>query len=187
MLILGLDIATTTGFAWYDTEASLAAIRPGSFKIGGEGFEHRAGEMGAAMVTMLRQQKPDFIVIEQPTRNVMQHRKQGSDLAGQHDEMTINAGTSLLLNQLTGAAAAIIRAYGIPFDVIASTTWRKQFLGFGTHKGWQRKDWKRATRERCQQLRINVTNDDQADAVGVAFAGAATQAFKMLQNQARAA
>lgn len=187
MLILSLDIATTTGFAWYDTDASLSAIRAGSFKIGGEDFEHRAGEMGAVMVKMLRQQKPDFIAIEQPTRNVMQHRKQGSDLAGQHDELTINAGTSLLLNQLTGAAAAIIHAYRIPFDVIAPTTWRKQFLGFGTHRGWTRKDWKRAARQRCQQLRINVTNDDQADAVGIAFAGAATQTFKMMLSQARAA
>lgn len=184
MLILGLDIATTTGFAWYDTEASLSAIKAGSFRIGGEGFEQRAGEMGAIMIRMMREQRPDFVAMEQPTRNVMQHRRQGHDLAGEHDELTINAGTSLLLNQLTGAAAAIIRGYRIPFDVIAPTSWRKQFLGFGKRPGWQRKDWKRAARDRCAQLKITVTNDDQADAVGIAFAGAGLQTFKMMQRAA---
>ncbi|MEC9244647.1 MAG: hypothetical protein VYB05_07745 [Pseudomonadota bacterium] len=180
-LILGLDIATTTGFAWYDTDASLSAVRPGSFKIEGECYEARAGEMGQSIIKMVKQTRPDFVVIERPARNVMQHRKKTNDFAGEHEEMTINAGTALLLNQLTGAASAIVRAYQIPFEIVAPETWRKQFLGFGRRPGWSRKDWKKAARDRCRQLRITVTNDDQADAVGLAFAGPSCQTFKIVQ------
>ncbi|HEV7253856.1 MAG TPA: hypothetical protein VGN97_12290 [Mesorhizobium sp.] len=175
-----------TGFAWYDTRAELSAIEAGSFRIGPGDYEQRAGEMGSILIRTIKPRRPDFVAIEQPVRNVMPQRKHVSDFAGERDDVTINAGTALLLNQLTGAAAAIIRAYSIPFEVIPPATWRKQFLGFGRRPGWVRKDWKRATRERCQQLRIHVTNDDQADAVGVAFAGSASQAFKMTERSAAA-
>jgi len=76
-LILGLDIATTTGFAWYDTDASLSAVRPGSFKIGGECYEARAGEMGQRIIKMVKQTRPDFVVIEQisSTARELEHLK----------------------------------------------------------------------------------------------------------------
>jgi Holliday junction resolvasome RuvABC endonuclease subunit len=90
-------------------------------------------------------------------------------------------------NQMVGALSAIVGAYQIPFETIAPVSWRKQFLGFGTRPGWQRKDWKKAVRDRCAHLKITVTNDDMADAAGIAFAGASMQTFKMMQNQARAA
>jgi len=183
-LILGLDIATVTGFAWYDTGKDLSAIEAGSFRIEGEGFEERAGIMGRKIVGLIRDRRPDFIGIERPTRNVVQHRKVRRDLVGQADDATtINAGTSMLLNQFTGAAVGVIAAYRVPYEAIAPETWRKQFLGFGRHAGWQRKDWKRAAREKCDQLRIQVSNDDAADAVGVAFAGASSQTFRWLTRE----
>lgn len=71
-------------------------------------------------------------------------------------------------------------------ETIAPVSWRKQFLGFGTRPGRQRKDWKKAVRDRCAQMRISITNDDVADAVGIAFAGAGCHSFKMLEARAAA-
>lgn len=193
MLILGLDIATTTGFAWYttppsnhvnDIRAALASIEPGSFKVVGETYEDRAADMGQRLIGLIKPRRPDLVVIEQPMRNVVQHRKQVRDFGGDHEEMTINAGTALLLNQLTGAAAAIVRAYNVPFLVMPSSTWRKAVYGFGTHKGWASKDWKKQARQKCAENNIVVTNDDMAEACWVAKAGETSASFKMMQRAA---
>ena len=107
----------------------------------------------------------------------------------QVEEQAVGSGLNAVIssNQMVGACSAIIGAYGIPFECIAPVSWRAQFLGFGRRPGWQRKDWKKAVRERCQQLKITVTNDDMADAVGVAFAAKACQTLKLLEARRAAA
>lgn len=193
MIILGLDIATLTGFAWYETpptnnmhdiRAALAAIEPGSFRVAGESYEDRAADMGQRLIGLIKPRRPNLVVIEQPMRNVVQHRKTVQDFGGEHEEMTINAGTALLLNQLTGAAVTIVRAYNVPYLVVPSSSWRKVVYGFGTHKGWASKDWKKHARQKCSEHGIVVTNDDMAEACWIAKSGEASAFFKM---QARAA
>lgn len=186
MLILGLDGAQNTGWALYDTTTSLAAIKAGVLKSIGDDYEHKAASLGFALVKLIKADRPDFIVIEmpirsQPARQVRKVKFMGEEQIEEASGSGLNAVISS--NQMVGALSAIIGAYQIPFETIAPVTWRKQFLGFGTHKGWQRKDWKKAVRDRCTQLKITVTNDDMADAVGIAFAGASTQTFKMMQQR----
>jgi Holliday junction resolvasome RuvABC endonuclease subunit len=198
-LLLGLDIATTTGFAWYqpadsqsmnEIKASLSSMEPGSFKVTGEEYEDRAADMSQHMIKLIKTRRPDLIIIEKPIRNVMQHRKTVHDMAGEREEMTINAGTALLLNQLTGCVMGIIRAYNVPYLVLPSSTWRKASYGFGTHKGWTSKDWKKYARTKCAENKIVVTNDDMAEACWIAKAGEFSRSFIMMQRarqQARAA
>lgn len=192
MLILGLDGAQNTGWALYDTAAgSLSSIKAGVIKAAGDDYEHKAASLGQGLVKLIREYRPDFIVIEMPIRSLPAARQvrrvkfMGEEQLEEAGGMGLNAVISS--NQMVGALSAIVGAFQIPFEMIAPVTWRKQFLGFGTRPGWTRKDWKKAVRERCGQLRITVTNDDMADAVGIAFAGAATQTFKMLEHKARAA
>lgn len=186
-LILGLDAAQHTGWALYDTSASLSSIRAGVLKAVGDDYEHKSAALGFAVMKLIKADRPDFIVMEmpirtQPGKQVRKVRFMGETQVEEAAGSGLNAVISS--NQMVGACAAIIGAYNIPFETLAPVTWRKSFLGFGTHKGWVRKDWKRAVRERCQQLKITVTNDDMADAVGIAFAGAACQAFKMMGARA---
>lgn len=192
MLILGLDGAQNTGWALYDTAAgSLSSIKAGVIKAAGDDYEHKAASLGQGLVRLIRDDRPDFIVIEMPIRSLPAARQvrrvkfMGEEQLEEAGGMGLNAVISS--NQMVGALSAIVGAFQIPFEMIAPVTWRKQFLGFGTRRGWTRKDWKKAVRERCGQLRITVTNDDMADAVGIAFAGASLQTFKMLQHKARAA
>ncbi len=187
-LILGLDVATQTGFAFYDDKASLAAISAGTIKCTGESYENKAAFLGQSLVRLIKQNKPDFIALEQPIRAQPVGKRTVKFMGEEQEVEGTGSGLNAVIssNQLVGAASAIIGAYGIPFVTIAPVTWRKAFLGFGTHKGWQRKDWKKAARDRCNQLKIKVTNDDMADAVGIAFAASTTQAFKMLSVRAAA-
>lgn len=186
MLILGLDGAQNTGWALYDTASNLSAIRAGVIKSVGEDYEHKAASLGLSLVRLIKADRPDFIVIEMPIRSQPARQTRRVKFMGEEQvEEVSGSGLNAVIssNQMVGALSAIIGAYQIPFETIAPVTWRKQFLGFGTHKGWQRKDWKKAVRDRCSQLKITVTNDDMADAVGVAFAGASTQTFKMMQQR----
>jgi Holliday junction resolvasome RuvABC endonuclease subunit len=183
MLILGLDIATTTGFAWYDDKASLSAIKTGLIKAEGENAEEKAASLACQIVPMLRQTKPDFVAIEQPMRNVVSFKKKRQDFGGEVEEQTINPN-ALQLSSLSGAAVAVVAAYRIPWETISSSTWRKVFLGMGRSPGFDRATWKRAAVERCRALKIEVRNADAAEAVGIAFAGASTQTFKMMQARA---
>jgi hypothetical protein len=185
MLILGLDIATTTGFAWYEPGCSLSSIKTGLIKAEGENAEEKAASLGQQLVAMFKPGRPDFVAIEQPMRNVVSFKKTRDTLAGPVDEQTINPN-ALQLSSLAGAAVAIIAAYRIPWETIPSATWRRHFLGMGSNPGFNRAMWKRAAVERCRVLLIGVKNADAGEAVGFAMAGEATQSFKIMKARAAA-
>lgn len=188
MRILGLDPSQTTGWALYDTTEHISAIRAGVIRVSRAegGYEVKAAELGRQLTRMIRDQKPDFIAMEEPLRSMPAGRKP-MKFMGEESEETQAAGGVLAVissNQMAGACAAIIGAFAIPFATISPSSWRKQFLGVGRNHGWQRADWKKACRERCKALRIIVTNDDMADAVGIAFAGAGLPQVKMMGRAA---
>ncbi|MER8827209.1 hypothetical protein NKH73_14065 [Mesorhizobium sp. M0938] len=183
-LILGLDIATVTGFAWYEPGSSLSSIKTGLIKAVGDNAEEKAASLATQMVAMFKLAgRPDFVAIEQPMRNIKSFRKTKTDLAGVIDEATINPN-ALQLEGLVCAAVAIIAAYRIPWECISSQTWRKHFLGMGRSPGFDRAMWKRAAVERCRVFKIDVKNADAAEAVGIAMAGEACQRFKMIGARA---
>lgn len=179
MRILGLDIATTTGFAWYEPGQSLSTIRTGLIKASGDNAEEKAASIAQQMVAILKNDRPDFVAIEQPMRNVVSFKKTKQTLNGPVEENTINPN-ALQLSSLSGAVIAIIAAYRIPWETIPSSTWRKHFLGMGRSPGFDRAAWKRAAVDRCRTFRIDVKNADAAEAVGIAIAGENCQRYKQL-------
>lgn len=189
MMILGLDIATVTGFAWYEPQAPLSTIKTGVIKAAGENAEEKAASIAIQMVELFRDpitkqpRKPDFVAIEQPMRNVKMFAKKRQDMAGEVEETTVNPN-ALQLSSLSGAAVGIIAAYRIPWVTIPSASWRKHFLGMGRSPGFDRAAWKRAAIERCRMFKIEVKNADAAEAVGIAMAAEATQQFKMMKATA---
>lgn len=188
-LILGLDAATTTGFAYYQDDRSLSAMEVGTLRAKGDSFEDKASYLGRELLIMCRKRRPDFIAIEQPLR-MLPGGKRTVKFMGEEEEVSAGGGGTnalILSNQIVSAYCTAARIKDIPFILISSATWRKQFLGFGRKPGWVRKDWKKAARDRCAALKITVTNDDMADAVGVAFAAAAAPELKMMKHQQGAA
>lgn len=197
MIILGLDIATTTGFAWYEPGSSLASIKTGIIKVEGENAEQKAASLAVQLRELFYETKtvngrlermlikPDFVAIEQPMRNVKSFRKVRNDLAGAVEESTINPN-ALQLEGLVCAAVAIIAAYRIPWETIPAATWRKHFLGMGRNPGFDRAAWKRAAVDRCRAFKIAVRNSDAAEAVGISIAGEATQTYRMMMARAAA-
>lgn len=198
-VILGLDIATVTGFAWYEPGQSLSSIKTGLIKAQGGNAEEKAASLAQQLVTLFKPCRPDFVAIERPLPNVKQFEKYSDDLVdGQVSEATINPN-QMLLPTFIGAAVGIIAAYRIPFETIAPQTWHKSYYGSGfkpprkwikvqrhPQGGYWKNDWKTPAIERARMLRIDVKNADAAEAVGIAMAGVACQRFKDLRPKVAA-
>ncbi|GGD43211.1 hypothetical protein [Aureimonas glaciei] len=185
-LILGIDGAQKTGFCFYDDTRSMSAMRPGLIKATGEQIEDKAASIARQICLMIRKDRPDFIAIEEPLRTMPGGVKRKVKFMGEQEEVQGGAGGTLALissNQIVGAIAAVCAIKDIPFVTISSSSWRKQFLGFGRSPGLDRTGWKKAARDRCAALKITVTSDDAAEACGIAFAATATPEFKMLRHQ----
>lgn len=189
MIVLGLDPAQTTGFAYYDTGLPLSAIEAGVIKCGSDTkapIEERVGKLGRELMLMLRKRRPDFVAIEEPGRRQFEIDGEdgAKDLAGNvTGPRTTGLASIISSNQIVGGFAMICAVKDIPFVTIPVATWRKQFLGFARKPGFKRTQWKAACRQRCAEFNIVVTNDDMADAVGVAFAAPVSDEFKMLQYE----
>ncbi|KAA0970832.1 hypothetical protein FPY71_10170 [Aureimonas fodinaquatilis] len=183
MIVIGLDIAKTTGWALYDTDRSISAIQAGVLKAVGEDFEDRSESLGRQFGLLLKQVgRPDLVAIETPLRTLPQGKRTTKMMGEKEIIVTSGGGTNAMIssNQLVGAISALCGWKALPRVCIPAATWRKAFLGFARHPGWERKDWKKAVREQCARERIVVTNDDMADAVGIAIAAKNTPEFKQI-------
>lgn len=184
MIILGLDVAQKTGFAAYDDTRSLSAIRAGVLKAVGDAYEDKSAALGRALFILVREVKPDLIAIEMPIRTQPAGRRTVK-MMGEDEVVEGGSGLNAVIssNQLVGAVSSVCGIKAVPFVTIAPATWRRAFLGFSRQPGWGRREWKKAVREQCAREKIEVTNDDQADAVGIAIAAKNTDTYRMLQYE----
>lgn len=186
MNILGLDIATTTGWAYYpDRNPNL--ITSGSFKVSGDVPEEKADRFAGCLIQLLnRHGKPDLCIMERPLRRaVKSQRKVGGLIPDEYAQEAVHDGAAILLNALMGSAVGVLRGYGIPWETVASQTWRKGFFPDRT-KGADRADWKRLALKHCKMLGIDAGNSDEAEAVGIAMYGPVTQTWRRLREQVAA-
>lgn len=76
-LILGLDIAITTGWAIYDTDKTPSAIVSGSFRAGGKDADltERLLEIRRQVPKLIREYRPSFAAIEEPLTVIPRYKK----------------------------------------------------------------------------------------------------------------
>lgn len=173
MLILGLDIATSTGACWMDT-----ALPPSQWRclaLGAEGAfqEEKASDLALFLHAEGEQRRPDFVAIEMPQRSVTRFGKKqvdpetGEETAGS----TINPN-ALKLSALAAAATAAFDILGVPWGLIAVSTWRSAYYGKGVKPG-HGDDWKElaiqwADRQGIVLPPTKKAQMDAAEAVGIA-------------------
>ncbi len=181
-IFLGLDLSkANTGWCYLDPHNHSTA-RVGSIKALGD-WETATADFSRKLMTVINSEgKPDFCVIETPLRSVMQHKKKGTNMMPELDSfgMTINPKTSLILNQIAGATVGVLTGYSIPFETVAPSTWRKGFYRTGS-KLPPGQNWKTMAVKQCKLIGIEVRNQDQAESVGVAFAGPNCERFKKIK------
>lgn len=170
MLILGLDVATTTGWA-YSSGRSAADIVSGSFKGSGPDQFHVAASLQDHLHKVIKANpKPDMCIMEKPL--------------GASPNPTVLAK----LNLYFGSLNAVCRGYGIRCLPVADSTWRNTMYGFGRKKGWSTADWKKHAKFHCTEvLKVDIGNADEGEAILLSQYGFYTQAFKKMVMDAEAA
>jgi len=130
MKILGLDIATRTGWCIIEDRGRPATWRCGTFKSDGDMLE-KCGQLAKEVYGFIKERgKPDFIAIEMVQKSVTQFRKKGKDLAGDNDQLTINPN-AMQLAALAGSVVGVIDLFGIPYGQIAPNSWRSYYYPKG--------------------------------------------------------
>lgn len=174
MLILGLDIATSTGACWMDTALPPSMWRCLAVGAEGEFAEDKTGDLAIYLNEEFFRTRPDFVAIEMPRRDVAAYPKQIFDpKTGRMKTIhTVNAD-QLLLPALAASASAACDLAGIPWGMVHQKTWRAAYYGKGFKPSGD--DWKAPAVERAELQGIRLPREkkaqrDAAEAVGIASA-----------------
>lgn len=180
MLVLGLDVATTTGWALYDTDKGVSAIESGSIKLMGSDAFDRVVDMRHKLPRLIRERKPDFAAIEAPLEFAPQFKKKKKSLLGEDEEgTTINSKTISMLGRLAGAATMAVLGQNVPCIEVRSQTWQTIIPKNIAGKPKQR------ARAYCEMLKIVSPNMDSRDACIIAiWAAGHCQELKLMARAA---
>jgi len=171
LTILGLDIATRTGWCFMSGRRP-EQIRSGTFH-NANGLNvinkfTKCDKFAENLIWLFRSVGvPDYCVMEEPMS------------AGPAPDVLAET------NMMYGTAAAVVRGFRIPYERVASQTWRKKMYGFSRNKDWQSKDWKNHAKYHCELKQLNVRNHDEAEAVMIAEYGLHTQSYKHMILEAQ--
>jgi hypothetical protein len=150
-LILALDLATNTGFAYGAANSERPAI--GSIRLGAVGAGH--GEKGFKLLRWLQ----DFLAVQVPSAVYLEAPLPPSHMGGR-----TNAQTLRQMSGLPFLVEAVCFAWNVPVFEATPHEVRKHFLGTTR---LERQEAKRQTIARCRMFGWEVANDDAADAAAL--------------------
>jgi hypothetical protein len=192
MIILAFDQSIrNTGWALYDTNRPLSAIEVGSFSSAPEArmeHEEKLAIFGRALKRLFVSRRPEFCAWEAAEDFIRRYDNvPKADLAGRSPAPAVTVNPDqLVLRDIQGQIRQACIDWKVQYEKVAPATWRVAFLGKGNGR-LSRDASKKAAIDRCGQIKVPVTNGDQAEAVGVAFwASSHCQSVKLLER-ARAA
>lgn len=172
MIIMGLDLATTSGWAVRDSSKHRSSILCGTFSVKEYQWEEKYPVAANLFYRLVKDHKPDFVAIERPEHGVRQFMKKGrADLTGEEQTVSTINPAALQLTGIAGAITAICMMMRIPFGTVAAVSWRPVYFGKGV-KPAQKQDWKdlaiqTCEREGIQLPRTKAEQRDAAEAVGI--------------------
>lgn len=172
MIVMGLDLATTSGWAVRDSEKHRSSIKCGVFSVKDYQWEEKYAIAANLFYRLVKDHKPDFIAIERPEHGVRQFKKKGkADLTGEEQTISTINPAALQLTGIAGAVIGISMLMRIPYGTIAATSWRPVYYGKGV-KPAPGSDWKKLAIETCERENIVLPptkekQKDAAEAVGV--------------------
>lgn len=159
-LILGLDLASVTGWALWDTAKHRSSIECGVLEFPPKAsVEYRAAQIGLKLTELIRDckvrygRKPDMAVAEEAMK------------------LSLKGTQSTIVScMLHGAVYGTLANHGIMWGTMSVQTWRSQFYGRGNRppqKMVKKKvngveqmvsadDWKQAAIDACEQMGVTL-------------------------------
>jgi len=179
-LILGLDIASVTGWALWDTGRNRSSIECGTIDSPEKTTdEHVAAEFAGKLAALIRHcedrygRKPDLAVVEEMVKRTLRSAK-----------------TETVLGMLHGSAYATLSSLGVMWGTLPVATWRAGFYSkgyrppikvirhkkptkFGKMESYT-DDWKAAAIAASEEMGISLPpqkkrSEDAAEAVALAI------------------
>ncbi|MFB9952058.1 hypothetical protein ACFFP0_24685 [Rhizobium puerariae] len=172
MIVMGLDLATTSGWAVRDSARHRSSIQCGTFSVKEYQWEEKYPVAANLFYRLVKDHKPDFVAIERPEHGVRQFKKKGkADLTGEEQVVSTINPAALQLTGIAGAITAICMMMRIPFGTVAAVSWRPVYFGKGL-KPAEKQDWKDLAIEMCEREGIQLPRTkaeqrDAAEAVGI--------------------
>jgi hypothetical protein len=115
MKVLSFDTSKTAGWAVFETDCHLSSIKCDVLEFPAKAsIEYCADQMGLKVTALVREHKPDFVVMETALK-----MSPGGTLA------------TVVSCMLHGAVLSTVANFGIPWGTISSQTWRSMFYGKG--------------------------------------------------------
>lgn len=156
-LILGLDLATLSGWAIWDMSRHRSSIECGIFEFPDKSpVEYKAAQLGLKLTRLIRHAKDRY------------ERNFDMAVAEEALKRPLKGATSTVVScMLHGSAYATLANHGVMFGTIPSQTWRAEFYGRGfkpplrksTSRGGKvtfQDDWKQAAIDACQTMGIQL-------------------------------
>lgn len=164
MRILCLDQATRTGWA-FGIERSEIKYLFGSFKMPKRDDPgERLMIFRDGLVDLIETHKPDIVAFETPffpVGNTSEKAKDGKKGA------VFNIKTTKFAMNLEGVLIETTARYGLPTEHFPSSSWRVTALGYGRLPQGSQDDFKKLMKQRARSLGYAVTDDNEADAIGM--------------------
>ena len=180
--ILSFDQSTkNNGWALYDTDSPVSAIRCGSFVLNGDTISEKIRSLRHHVRALIKEHKPDFCVFEAPADDVRSYEKKTTDMYGETTvESAINAKSSLMLHDIAGALEVIILGCGVECERVRPQTWQSIVPKKIKGKGKGKEASKDRVRQFCDLLNIVGRNADARDGGIISlWAGGRSQVLKL--------
>lgn len=172
MIVMGLDLATRSGFAVRDSDKHRSSIECGVFSVKEYEWEAKYAVAGMLFYRIVKQYGPHFVAIEKPEHGVRQFKKKGkADLASDGEMVSTINPAALQLTGIAGAVISVCTLLKIPYGLIGASSWRPIYYGKGV-KPKDGQDWKDMAIATCEMEGIALPSrkadkKDAAEAVGV--------------------
>lgn len=172
MIVMGLDLATRSGWAVRDSARHRSSILCGTFSLKDYEWEAKYAVAANCFYKLVKEHKPDFVAIERPEHGVRQFKKKGkADLTGKEEIISTINPAALQLTGIAGAVIGICMMMRIPYGTVAAVSWRPVYFGKGV-KPAEGQDWKDLAIASCANEGIVLPSTkaeqrDAAEAVGV--------------------
>ncbi|WP_245448000.1 hypothetical protein [Neorhizobium sp. T6_25] len=172
IVILGLDLATNSGWAVRYSWRNAAAIKCGTFNVAendsGEevSWETKYALTSTQVYKLIIEHKPDFVAIEEPEHRVTQfNKKKKNPVTGAIEESSTINPNALQLSGISGAAIGVCMMMGVACGTIPSRSWHSKYHGKGV-KPEPKEDWKDVAIRSCEREHVPLppTKKAQRDA-----------------------
>lgn len=186
MKIMCLDPASKLGWAVHTIGDTFSGVELGTIHLEGKGPFAKVKAVRKLLPPLIKKYRPDYVAFESPLQFIPKYERTKTDIFGEDETTsTMNAGTTLMLNRISGAVQCVIEGFDIPCEEVFPISWQSVIDKRIPKKSanGDKISVKERIRMMCDLNRIVGGNQDAKDAaVMCIWAAQKSQILKQIMN-----